>query len=71
MITDNNNFAEWIGKTIGNLPGWLFWPILILIILVVGYLEIAANGPFLLSPKRRAYLGEKKNDRKKEDKKRN
>jgi len=53
--------TDLIGRFLGHLPVWLFWPVLILITIVYFIIQ---GGYYLLQTNNRAYLGEKKDDRK-------
>lgn len=51
--------ADFLGKSLGPLPAWLFWPILFLITITAGIFMFSYIGAELIV-KKRAYLGEKK-----------
>lgn len=57
---DSQSSIDAIGKFLSNLPVWLFWPVLILIVL---FYFLIQGGYYFLESNNRAYLGEKRNDR--------
>ncbi len=59
---DMNSVATWIGDWLGKLPGWLFWPALIVIIVLAAIMIFYAETPVFFRSKR-VDLGEK-NDKK-------
>jgi len=55
--------ANLIGKLLGQLPVWLFWPALVLITVFAALFAFSDAG-IVLGGNKRAYLGEKKDVRK-------
>ncbi|PKL31914.1 hypothetical protein CVV43_00490 [Candidatus Saccharibacteria bacterium HGW-Saccharibacteria-1] len=55
--------ANLVGKFLGQLPVWLFWPALVMITIFAALFIFSDTG-IVIGGNKRAYLGEKKDDRK-------
>ena len=63
--------ADWLGHLLGSLPGWLFLPALIIVVIISAALWFVFGtagggiGGDVLFKGKKAYLGESKKDGKK------